>query len=157
MTDIPADRLAAATARPSRLIVAGYGCLLAAFAIAIGLGIAADGIGTDWLRGLSLATLVLLVAAAAIAQVHLYRSEVTASRLHARDLTGILVRLAAIGILAALEFILLGMALPTVWTGLIRIYTWTIGTGALLLTIRGLWAVAWGDGSAMPAPDRSLG
>jgi len=142
--------------RPSRPIVAAYACLLTALAIAIGLGTAQDRIGTDWLRGLSLTTLALLVAASAIAQFHLYRSDVAANRLHARDLTGILVRLAVIGILGALEFILLGMALPSVWIGLIRIYTWTIGLGALLLALRGMWTVTRGHGSAMPSPERAI-
>jgi hypothetical protein len=141
--------------RASRPIVAAYACLLVAFAIAISLGAAQDRIGEDWLRGLSLTTLALLVAASTIAQFHLYRSDVTADRLHARDLTGILVRLAVIGILAALELILLGMALPSVWTGLIRIYTWTIGLGALLLALRGMWTVTRGHRSAMPSPERA--
>lgn len=141
-----------AAARPSRPIVAGYACLLAAFAVALGLGIAESSIGTGWLRGLSLSTMILLATAAGISQFYLYRSDVTINRLHARDLTSILIRLAAIGILGALEIILLGMALPAVWTGLLRIYTWTIGTGALLLALRGMWMVTRGDGSAMPTP-----
>lgn len=156
MTDTTADQLAEVQhERPTWPISVAYGCLLAAFVIALGLGIAEDRVGIDWLRGLSLATLVLLVSASAIAQFHLYRSRKIANRLHAQDLTSILVRLAAIGILAALDFILLGMALPSAWTGLIRIYTWTIGLGALLLTVRGLWAISRSDGSAMPSPDRS--
>tara|TARA_R110002020_G_scaffold15611_39_gene55846 strand:- start:2192 stop:2668 length:477 start_codon:yes stop_codon:yes gene_type:complete len=144
----------ASSHRPTRPIVAAYGCLLAAFLVAVGLGIVEGRIGVDWLRGLSLATLILLVATSAIAQFHLYRSRVIADRLHAQDLTSILVRLAAIGILAAFDFVLLGMALPSVWTGLFRIYTWTIGFGALLLTLKGFWSVTGGDGSPMPSPDR---